>query len=73
MGLCLVTAVLAQGMLSIPYPFQLLHLSVPTFIIASFPVVWLLTVLVPIAYLLHIISIRRCLAERIDMSEQVES
>jgi len=73
MGLCLVTTVLAHGMLSVPYPFQLLHLSVPTFVIASFPVVWLLTVLVPIAYLLHILSIRRCLAERIDMPEQAES
>lgn len=73
MGLGLVTAVLAHGMLSVPYPFQLLHLSVPTFVIASFPVVWLLTVLVPIAYLLHIVSIRRCLAERTDLPEQAGS
>ncbi len=73
MGLCLVTAVLAHGMLSMPYPFQLLHLSVPTFIVASFPVIWLLTVLVPIAYLLHLVSIRRCLAERINMPEQAAS
>jgi hypothetical protein len=70
MGLCLVTAVVAQGMLSVPYPFQLLHLSVPTFVIASFPVIWLLTVLVPIAYLLHLVSIRRCLALRIDTPQQ---
>jgi hypothetical protein len=70
LGLCLVTAVLAHGMLSVPYPFQLLHLSVPTFVVASFPVVWLATVLVPIAYLLHIVSIRRCLAERTDLPEQ---
>jgi hypothetical protein len=73
MGLCLVTAVLAHGMLSVPYPFQLLHLSVPTFVVASFPVVWLATVLVPIAYLLHIVSIRRCLAGRIDLPEQAGS
>ena len=73
MGLCLVTAVLAHGMLSVPYPFQLLHLSVPTFIVASFPIVWLLTVLVPIAYLLHLVSIRRCLAGRIDLPEQAGS
>ena len=73
MGLCLITVVLANGMLSVPYPFQLLHLSVPTFVVASFPVVWLATVLVPIAYLLHVVSIRRCLAERIDMPEQAES
>jgi len=60
-GLSLVTVVLVHGLLSVPYPSQLLHLSVPTFIIAYFPVVWLLTVLVPMAYLLHFISIRRCL------------
>lgn len=73
MGLCLLTTVLAHGMLSVPYPFQLLYLSVPTFVVASFPVVWLLTVLVPIAYLLHIVSIRRCLAGRIGTPEQAES
>ena len=72
-GLCLVTAVLAHGMLSVPYPFQLLHLSVPTFVVAVFPVTWLLTVLVPIAYLLHLVSIRRGLAGRIGMSEQAGS
>ena len=61
LGLSLVTVVLVHGMLSVPYPSQLLHLSVPTFIIAQFPVVWLLTVLVPLAYLLHLISIKRCM------------
>jgi len=60
-GLFLLTNVLGHGILSVPYPFQVLRLSVPTFIIARFPVVWLLTILVPIAYLLHFASIRRCL------------
>jgi hypothetical protein len=64
MGLSLVTVVLAHGLLSVPYPTQPLHLSVPTVIIAYVPVVWLLTVLVPLAYLLHLVSIRRCLAAR---------
>jgi hypothetical protein len=63
MGLSLVTVVLMHGLLSVPYPSQLLHLSVPTFVIASFPIIWLLTVLVPIAYLLHLASIRRCLVK----------
>lgn len=71
MGLSFVTAVLAHGLLSVPYPFQLLHLSVPTFVIASFPVVWLPTVLVPVAYLLHFVSLKRCLAERPDASAGV--
>jgi hypothetical protein len=73
MGLCLLTTVLAHGILSMPYPFQLLYLPVPTFVVASFPVVWLLTVLVPIAYLLHVVSIRRCMAGRIGTPEQAES
>ena len=55
--------VLVHGLLSVPYPSQLRHLSLPTFIIAYFPVVWLLTVLVPMAYLLHLVSIKRCLAK----------
>ncbi|TAJ10612.1 MAG: hypothetical protein EPO61_02030 [Nitrospirae bacterium] len=71
MGLSFLTAALAHGLLSVPYPFQLLHLSVPTFVIASFPLVWLPTVLVPIAYLLHFVSLKRCLAERPGASESV--
>lgn len=66
MGLCLLTIVLAHGILSVPYPFQLLHLSVPTFVVAHFPIVWLVTVLVPIAYFLHLLSIRRCLTRELD-------
>jgi len=61
--------VLVHGLLSVPYPSQLLHLSVPTFIIAHFPVVWLLTVLVPMAYLLHLVSIKRCLAKALASSK----
>lgn len=73
MGLSLVTLVLVHGLLSVPYPSQLLHLTVPTFIIAYFPVVWLLTVLVPIAYLLHLVSIRRCLVTGTSRSEPNQS
>lgn len=67
MGLGLVSSVLVHGMLSVPYPFQILHLSVPTFIVASFPVVWLLTLLVPIAYLLHFVSLRRTMAGKTEL------
>ena len=73
MGLSLITVVLAHGLLSIPYPSQLLHLSVPTFIIGQFPVVWLLTVLVPMAYLLHLVSIKRCLATELSASKPTRS
>lgn len=69
MGLSLVTVVLIHGLFSVPYPSQLLHLSVPTFIIAYFPAIWLLTVLVPVAYLLHLVSIKRCLAKSMNSAE----
>ncbi len=73
LGLMLVTAVLVHGILSIPYPFQPLSLSVPTFAIAYFPIVWLPTVLVPVAYLLHFVSLRRCFAQSIGTPESAES
>jgi hypothetical protein len=46
---------------------------VPTFIVAFSPVVWLVTVFVPIAYRLHFVSIRRCLSVRINPPEQAGS
>jgi hypothetical protein len=60
-GLLLVTNVVVHGMLSVPYPFQVLHLSVDNFVVSQFPVVWLPFFLVPVAYLLHVISIKKCL------------
>jgi hypothetical protein len=39
MGLSLLTGVLAHGILSVSYAFQLLQLSVLTSIVAFFPVV----------------------------------
>lgn len=59
MGLCLVTAVVAHGMLSTPYRFQQIHLSVDNYIIGYFPVNWLPMFLVPVAYALHFVSLRQ--------------
>lgn len=64
LGLALLSSVLIHGLLSIPYPYQALQLSVPTTVIASFPMVWLPTVLVPVAYLLHCVSLRRAMGEK---------
>lgn len=59
MGLVLVTIVVAHGLLSVPYPFQVLHLSVDNRAVAEFPAIWLPLFLVPVAYLLHFASIAK--------------
>lgn len=61
LGLALLFNVVFTAMLSTPYPFQVLHFSVDNFIIGYFPVTWLPLFLVPMAVLLHLISIRRAL------------
>ena len=56
-GILLVSNVVVLGMLSAPYPFQALKLSMDNFIIGFFPVIWLPVFLVPTAYFFHIISL----------------
>lgn len=58
-GLLLVTAVVIQGMLSVPTPLQRLHLSVENIHLARFPLCWLPFGLVPAAYFLHFASLRK--------------
>jgi hypothetical protein len=60
-GLALVTWVVAHGLLSAPYPMQMLHFTVDNAGIAEFPVCWLPFFLVPVAYALHFISLRSLL------------
>ncbi|RZJ24869.1 MAG: hypothetical protein EOO48_14110 [Flavobacterium sp.] len=57
LGLLMVSNVVIHGMLSAPYPFQAMKLSMDNFIIGYFPVVWLPVFLVPTAYFFHIISL----------------
>ena len=63
MGLLLLAIVVAHGMLSVPYPFQKLHLSVDNAVIALFPVSWLPFFLVPLALGLHIIALLKLFKE----------
>jgi hypothetical protein len=59
MGLALVTNVVTHGILSAPTPFRVFVTDPPNVIIADFPFVWLPCFVVPVAYLLHIVSLRQ--------------
>ncbi|RYZ89610.1 MAG: hypothetical protein EOP06_09105 [Proteobacteria bacterium] len=56
-GILMLTNVVLHGMLSAPYPFQVLKLEPATYVLGHFPVTWLPLFLVPTAYFFHIISL----------------
>mgnify|MGYP000433105538 CR=1 FL=1 len=59
LGIGLLINVVAHGLLSAPTPFQVFDTSPANTFIASWPYVWLPALLVPTAFFLHIISIRK--------------
>jgi hypothetical protein len=61
LGLLVVSNVVITGILSTPTPFRVFFEDYPNTAIGFFPFTWLPTVLVPIAYALHVIAIRYCL------------
>jgi hypothetical protein len=61
MGLVLLTSVVLHGLLSTPTVFRMLVTDPPNAIIGGFPFIWLPTFVVPVAYLLHVLSLRRIL------------
>ena len=60
-GLGLVTNVFVHGLLSVPTRFRVLFTDPPNTVVAGFPFVWLVAFVVPVAYLLHALSLRRTL------------
>ena len=58
-GLALVTNVFVRGLLSVPTAFRLIVTDPPNTVVAGFPFVWLGAFVVPVAYLLHTLSLRR--------------
>lgn len=64
MGLLLVSVVVIHGMLSVPYPFQVLDLQPANRVVTLFPVIWLPMFLVPMAYYLHITSLRKVFSQK---------
>ncbi len=58
LGILVLTNVVVTGLLSTPTPLRLFFEDYPNIAIGIFPFVWLPTVLVPLAYGLHILAIR---------------
>jgi hypothetical protein len=61
MGLILLLNIVVTAILSTPYPFRVFMNNPPDTIIFGFPFVWLPAFVVPFAFLLHLLSIRKLL------------
>lgn len=61
LGLILVLNVVTVGMLSAPTPFRRIVTTPPNTIVVRFPTVWLVSLLVPLAFTLHGLSLRQLL------------
>lgn len=58
-GLCLLINIVTIAILSTPVPFRLFMNEPANTIVMQFPIVWLPGLLVPMAYTLHILSLRQ--------------
>ena len=59
LGLLLLLNVVTVGLLSAPTPFRRLITDPPNTIVVRFPTVWLVSLLVPLAFTLHALSLRQ--------------
>jgi hypothetical protein len=67
LGLGLLLNIVGHGILSAPYPFQVLRLAHGgSGILATFPLIWLPFFLVPVALALHVVSLRRLLKRPVE-------
>jgi hypothetical protein len=64
LGLALLLNIVVIAVLSVPFPFQLFTAEPANRVVAGFPFVWLPTLLVPVALLGHVVSLRRALWAR---------
>ncbi len=64
LGILILSNVVVTGVLSTPSPMRVFHEDFPNSAVGIFPYVWLPTILVPIAYGLHIIAIRHYFATK---------
>jgi hypothetical protein len=60
-GLLLLLNIVVIALLSMPTPFRVFHNEPSNIIVTHFPYVFLPTFLVPLAYLLHFISLKKLL------------
>jgi hypothetical protein len=65
-GMAILTVVVAHGMLSMPYPSQVLKLHPSPAALAEFPLQLLPFFIVPAAYFLHLISLRKAITNAPD-------
>jgi len=63
-GLILLANIVVVAILSAPLPFRVFMNEPANTVVAYFPFVWLPGFLVPVAYTMHFISIKKCLAEK---------
>jgi hypothetical protein len=61
LGLVILTNVVIHALLSTPTAFQVFFVEPSNTLVGTFPYIWLPTFVVPVAYFLHIVSIRRSL------------
>jgi hypothetical protein len=62
-GIAILALTVSQGLLSAPTRFQLIHEEVDNVLIGGFPFIWLPAFVVPFAFLLHILSLRKLRGE----------
>jgi hypothetical protein len=62
--LLLLLNVVITGVLSVPYPFQLLNLEQPNIAMLYFPFVWLPAFMVPCVLFAHLVSLRQIIINR---------
>jgi hypothetical protein len=63
-GLILLANIVVVAILSAPLPFRVFMNDPANTVIAYFPFVWLPGFVVPVAYTMHLISIKKCLIEK---------
>ena len=63
LGLLLLINIVSVALLSMPTPFQVFHNEPANTIVTHFPYVFLPTFLVPLAYILHFISLKKLLVK----------
>ncbi|HET7874326.1 MAG TPA: hypothetical protein VFN71_02275 [Methylomirabilota bacterium] len=63
-GILILLNTVIHAQLAAPTPFQVFHTQPPNVFIAYYPYIWLPAFLVPLAWLLHALSIRQLLARR---------
>jgi len=64
-GIAILSLTVSQGFFSAPTRLQLIHEEVDNVLIGGFPFIWLPTFVVPFAFVLHILSLRKLRAEGI--------